>query len=106
MVSTEQIEEVGRLIAERFKPERIILFGSYAEGHPTEDSDVDLLIVATTTETPVDLSVKIRLDVRPPFPLDVLVRTPSKMRERLEMGDSFMRRIVEKGKLLYEAHNS
>ncbi len=105
MVSSEQIEEVGRRIAERFKPERIILFGSYAEGHPTEDSDVDLLVVVPVADASVDLSVEIRLAVRPPFPLDVLVRTPGKVRERLEMGDAFMHRIVKKGKLLYETHH-
>ncbi len=104
MVSMQQIEEVGRRIGERFSPERVILFGSYAEGHPTEDSDVDLLVVMPTTSSPVDQSVEIRLAVHPPFALDLLVRTPEKLRERLAMGDLFMRGILENGRLLYEGH--
>jgi hypothetical protein len=58
-----------------------------------------------TKGSPVDQSVEIRLAVRPPFPMDLLVRTPEKVRERLDMGDPFMRRILEKGRLLYEAHH-
>ena len=54
MITIEQIEDVGRRIAERFHPERIVLFGSYAEGQPTEDSDVDLLVVMPTKGSPVD----------------------------------------------------
>lgn len=106
MTTMRQIEDVGRQIGERFHPERVILFGSYAEGQPTEDSDVDLLVVMPTDGSPADQSVEIRLAVRPPFPMDLLVRTPEKVRERLEMGDSFMRRILEEGRLLYEAHHS
>jgi uncharacterized protein len=105
MVSMKQIEDVGQQIGQRFNPERVILFGSYADGQPTEESDVDLLVIMPTNGSSVDQSVEIRLAVRPPFPMDLLVRTPEKMRERLEMGDSFMRRILEKGRLLYETHN-
>lgn len=103
MVTMTQIEDVGRRIGERFSPERVILFGSYAEGRPTEDSDVDILVVMPTRNSPVDQSVEIRLAVRPSFPVDLLVRTPEKVRERLAIGDTFMRQILEKGKLLYEA---
>ena len=105
MVSMQDIEDVGRQIAERFAPERVILFGSYVDGNPSEDSDVDLLVVMPTERSPVDESVDIRLAVRPAFPLDVLVRTPGKMRERLAMGDPFIRRILEKGRVLYETHH-
>jgi hypothetical protein len=44
-----------------------------------------------------------RLKLRPPFPVDLIVRTPEKVRQRVAMGDSFMQEIVEKGKVLYEA---
>ncbi len=104
MVTMDQIEDVGRQIAERFRPERVILFGSYADGEPTQDSDVDLLVVMPAKGSPADQSVEIRLAVRSSFPMDVLVRTPEKVRERLDMGDPFMRRIMRRGKVLYEAH--
>ena len=48
-------------------------------------------------------SVEMRLEVRPPFPVDLLVRTPEKVRERLALGDPFIRSILEEGKVLYEA---
>jgi uncharacterized protein len=103
LVTLKQIEDVGRQIAERFSPERVILFGSYADGEPTEDSDVDLLVVMPAKGSPVDQSVEIRLAVDSSFPMDVLVRTPQKVRERLHIGDPFMRRIIRRGKVLYEA---
>jgi hypothetical protein len=46
------------------------------------------------------------MKLRPKFPLDLLVRTPEKVRQRIEMGDSFMKEILEQGKLLYEANDS
>jgi len=103
MVTMEQIEEVSRRIAREFRPERIVLFGSYASGRPTPDSDVDLLVVLPFEGKPVFKSVEIRLKVRPPFPMDLIVRTPEKVRERVGMGDGFMRDILENGRVLYEA---
>lgn len=103
MVTMRQINEVGQRIGKRFHPQRVILFGSYAEGHPTEDSDVDLLVVMPVHGSHIDQSVEIRMAVRPPFPVDLLVRTPEKVSERLNMGDSFMRTILDEGKVIYEA---
>lgn len=103
MATMEQIQEIARRIGEEFSPQRVILFGSYARGNPTRDSDVDLLIIKSFKGSSVKKSVEIRLKVRPPFPVDLLVRTPEKIQERLEMGDSFMRDILTKGKVLYES---
>ena len=80
-----------------------MLFGSYAHGRPTADSDVDLLVVLSHEGRAVDKSVEIRMRSRPSFPLDILVRTPEKVRQRLDLGDTFMRDIIERGKVLYEA---
>jgi len=104
MITTlEQIQEVAQRIGKEFSPQRIILFGSYAYGNPTPDSDVDLLVITPFQGRSAEKSVEIRLKVRPPFPMDLLVRTPEKVQERLNMGDSFMREILMKGKVLYEA---
>lgn len=103
MVSMQQINDIGRMIGNRFHPQRVILFGSYADGHPTEDSDVDLLVVMPVKDSQVDQSVEIRLSVRAPFPMDLLVRTPEKIKERLSMGDSFIRSILTSGRVIYEA---
>ena len=69
-----EIEESGRRIGEEFGAEKVILFGSYAEGTAGQDSDVDLL-----------------------------VRTPEKIRQRLAIGDQFIKDILQGGKVLYEA---
>jgi len=103
MVSIRSIREFSRKIAREFRPERVILFGSYASGSPTPDSDVDLLIVMPFEGKSAAKSVEIRLSTRPPFPVDLIVRTPEAVRKRLEIGDAFMQDILRTGKVLYEA---
>ena len=103
MVPMRQIKAVGRKIRNHFRPQRIILFGSYAEGHATPDSDVDLLVVMPFKGAPVDQSVEIRMQIRPPFPVDLLVRTPQAIRKRLAVSDPFIRSILKRGKVIYEA---
>jgi len=103
MVAMSQIEEFGRRIGQEFGAQKVLLFGSYARGTITEDSDVDLLVIVPFQGRSVDKSVEIRMKLRPGFPIDLLVRTPEKVRERIEMGDTFMREILEQGKVLYEA---
>ena len=97
------LQEITRQIVERFGPEKVILFGSHAWGDPGEHSDVDLLVVIDTTEPTIELETRMALSCRPPFvPMDILVRTPQEVVERLQKGDFFLRRIVEKGRILYE----
>src|SRR5262245_18788435 len=96
------IRRFARAVAERFQPEKIILFGSYAYGTPHDDSDVDLLVVMPARNA-IDQAVRIRLAVPAPFPLDLLVRAPEDLRWRLEQGDSFLREVVSQGKVLYSA---
>jgi predicted nucleotidyltransferase len=96
------IRRFAREVAERFQPEKIILFGSYAYGKPHADSDVDILVVMPCRNQ-LDQAVKISVTIDPPFPLDIVVRTPHNMRWRLAEGDWFLREIVAKGKVLYEA---
>jgi predicted nucleotidyltransferase len=103
MVAMNEIERFGKRIGSEFGAEKVVLFGSYAEGIAEEDSDVDLLVVLRFSGRSVDKSVEIRMKLRPGFPVDLLVRTPEKVRQRLQMGDAFMREIMEEGKVLYEA---
>jgi len=103
MVTMNQIEDLGRRIGREFRADRVVLFGSYARGVPTDDSDVDLVVVLPFGGKSVHQSVEIRMRLRPAFPVDLIVRTPEKVRERLEMGDDFMREVLEEGKVLYEA---
>lgn len=103
MVEKKKIRELADRIAREFKPEKIILFGSHAWGRPGPDSDVDLLVIMPFEGKPNRQSVEIRLKTRPGFPMDLLVRSPQKVKERLEMGDCFMEEIVTRGEVLYEA---
>ena len=92
-------------VAKQFHPERIILFGSHAYGTPHADSDVDVLVVMPARNQ-LAQAVKIELACDPPFPLDIIVRTPKNVRWRLAEGDSFLREIMDKGKVLYEKDNA
>ena len=103
MVALNEIKEFSRQIGEQFHAQRVILFGSYAQGEVTADSDVDLLVIGQFEGKSVDKSVEIRMKLRPHFPVDILIRTPEKVQQRIEMGDCFMQEIIDKGKVLYEA---
>ena len=91
-------------VAKRFQPDKIILFGSHAYGTPHADSDVDILVVMSARNE-LGQAMRIRLSVDYRFPLDLLVRTPKNMAWRLADGDSFLKEIVAKGKILYEKDN-
>ena len=103
MVDMAQIETLSQQIVEKFQPERIILFGSHAYGEPTKDSDVDLLVVLPFEGYPFRKAAEIRCQINPKFPIDFLVRTPDQLRQRLELGDFFIKEIIDRGKVLYEA---
>jgi predicted nucleotidyltransferase len=96
------IRRFGRQIAERFHPEKIILFGSYAYGTPHAESDVDLLVIMPAYDV-VNQSIRICSAFARPFSLDLMVRTPKQIERGLKDDDWFLREIVEKGKVLYEA---
>jgi predicted nucleotidyltransferase len=98
------IRRFARKLGERFHPDRIILFGSYAYGEPHAGSDVDLLIVMPAASE-INQSIRMTLEFEPPFPLDLIVRTPAKLRRRLAEGSSFLHQIVTRGKVLYEEGN-
>lgn len=106
MVTRRQINAYAREIAREFKPRRIILFGSYAYGKPTRDSDVDLLVVMPVRGRGVHKAVEIGIKSPAPFPCDLLVRSPAKIRQRLAWGDCFIREIISRGKILYEADHA
>ena len=95
------IRSFARQIAEKFDPEKIILFGSFAYGAPHRDSDVDLLVVMPAHDE-INQSIRIILAFDPVFPLDLIVRTPQRLRRRLAEGDSFLHEITSKGIVLHE----
>jgi uncharacterized protein len=95
------IRKFARDVAERFQPDKIMLFGSYAYGKPHADSDVDILVVMPC-RNPLRQALQIELACDPPFPLDIIVRTPTEMAWRLDERESFLTEIVSKGVGLHE----
>ena len=102
MISLKDIRRYVGAIARTFNPERVVLFGSYAEGHPTEDSDVDLLVVMPHKGRDVEQAFEIRRSIPRTFPLDLVVRTPKGVQRRLRQNDTFLTSIWRTGKTLYE----
>jgi uncharacterized protein len=97
------IREMTERIVQEFRPEQVILFGSYAYGTPTADSDVDLLVILPFEGKAPRKSLEILNKVNPTFAVDLLVRTPEQIQQRLAWNDFFLQEIMEKGKVLYEA---
>ncbi len=106
MVEMERIQDFCDRIAREFRPEKIILFGSHARGDAGKYSDVDLLVIMPFEGKGARKSAEIQVKARPTFPVDVVVRTPETVCQRLEWGDFFLREAIEQGKVLYEADHT
>ena len=103
--SYREIKKLSEQIAREFQPRKIILFGSHAYGKPAWDSDVDLLVVMPFKGRSNKQAIKIRSRIKTSMALELLVRTLQQISQRLAMGDTFMRDILERGKVVYEALN-
>jgi len=107
MAELGKIQSFCEAVAKQFRPRKIILFGSHAEGRATADSDVDLLVIQSRTRLKGErMSVRIRQAVPRDFPLDLLVRTPAEVKRRLDWGDHFLREVIDHGKVMYEANDA
>ncbi len=102
-IPQKAIDQVVQQIAGKFKPQKIILFGSYARGNPRPESDVDLLVVMDTKLREVHQAVQICRQIEYRFGLDLIVHTPKHLAERLKIGDWFLRDVIREGKVLYES---
>ncbi len=98
-IPQKAIDQVVEQIVEKFKPQKIILFGSYARGNPRPESDVNLLVMETPLrESKQSLEIRRHLNVM--FGLDLIVHTPKRLKERVDMGDWFLRDVLTEGKIL------
>ncbi len=91
-------------VVEKFQPEKVILFGSYARGDQREGSDVDLLVVMPAWNE-ISKATRISWELQAPFTLDLIVRTPKHLQRGLDENDWFLREVMETGKVLYAAPN-
>ncbi len=95
-----QIQRLAQKIRDKFNPDRILLFGSRAYGIPGKDSDIDLLVIMRTTISVREQAYLIRRELESSEPIDVMVRTPEQIAERIRLGDFFIKQIIEKGAAL------
>ncbi len=101
-INRAQIKVIARRVAKKYKPERIILFGSHAWGVPGPASDVDLCVIKETRNTR-HMAREIDGFIFPrQFPIDVVVYTPTQVEKRKAGGDLFVRKVLEKGEVLYD----
>ena len=100
----EIIAEITDRILRGYAPKKVILFGSYACGEPTEDSDIDLLIIKNTDKKPLDRWIEVKRllrDISRTVPVSPLVYTEQEIEQRLAIKDFFIAEIFETGEILY-----
>lgn len=105
MISLDDIREYAARIAERFRPVRIVLFGSQARGTANPYSDVDLLVVMPHEDKSVRQAIEIRHELRCPFSLDLIVRRPEEVATCVERRDFFLQEVIREGIILYDGRN-
>ena len=110
MITYEKIQSVADHIAREFKPNRIILFGSYARGEGNENSDVDLFVemqpVGSHREQCIAIRTSLWQNFKPwPFPMDIVVYRPEETEEWQKSVNSFASAVLRDGKTLYESGN-
>ncbi len=102
-VTPHLLQEITDRIVEQLSPQKVVLFGSHAWGSPGSGSDVDLLVIMESDERPARRAARVSRVCRPRLlPMDIIVKTPDEVQERLDVGDPFLRRILREGKVLYE----
>ena len=106
MVSRKDIHVFVEQVVSRFRPVAVILFGSFAYGNPTEDSDVDLMVIMPHHGSGAQTATQIRLACPRAFPMDLIVRTPAELRQSIRSGDPFLREVTSKGIVLHESRNA
>ncbi len=99
---SKEIREIADQIIERYRPEKIILFGSAAREEFSPDSDVDMLIIKKETpEYGIDRMRELRKLIKKKIAADFLIYRPDEIEKRLRMGDPFLRSVFDEGKVLY-----
>ena len=105
LISREQIQAYCQNLGAEFRPEKIVLFGSYAYGQPTSESDVDLLVILPFRGNDVAKAIRLRARFDVPFAIDLLVRKPQFIKARLMERDMFIESIMTQGVVLYEGQH-
>ncbi len=104
MISQKLLKKIENVIIEKHEPEKVILFGSYANGHPDKDSDLDLLIVKNSKLPRYKRAIEIRKSLWgiTDIPKDILVYTQREINDWAGVRQAFITDVVNNGKILYE----
>ena len=103
MIEKAKINEIVSKIALHFDPDKIILFGSYASGNATNDSDLDLLIIQETELPRHKRSFDIQKSLKGSMiPMDILVYTIKEFEEERNQKNSFLHSLIQNSEILYE----
>lgn len=105
MVDEKSIQDLQDRIAAEFRPQRIILFGSYAQGTAGADSDLDILVILENGGSGPKKAAEILHRLNPHIPVDLVVRTSDEIESRLQANDFFLAEVMNHGRVLYEAPN-
>ncbi len=103
MIDEKSIQDLRDRIAAEFRPQRIILFGSYAYGNPGANSDLDILVIFRSGSSGPKKAAEILGQINPRVPVDLIVRTAKEIRSRLQANDYFLAEVLNHGRVLYEA---
>lgn len=98
----KEIKKLKQILKNKYHPEKVILYGSVANGQITEDSDIDVLIIKKTNKNFWERMLELRKLVELSVPFEPLVLTPIELEERKRAGDFFIEEILEEGKIIYE----
>jgi predicted nucleotidyltransferase len=103
LIGSDKIADIVKKIVSGYNPDKIILFGSYANGKPTEDSDLDLMVIKATDLPRPQRTIQVRKMLYGAMvPIDLIVYTPKEIADSQENKLSFVSEVLNTGKTLYE----
>jgi predicted nucleotidyltransferase len=101
MITKKKISKIVSSIVAQCAPEKVIFFGSHAYGKPTNDSDIDLFVVANIRGIASERIRTVRRAVPDQVAVEIVVRTPEEVERSLKGRDWFVKEVFQEGKVLY-----
>lgn len=101
MLNEHEIENIADCIVEVFEPDKLVLFGSYAVGKQTDQSDLDFLVIKDTNVPKSQRLVGLKRKIDFYVPLDIIVLTPEEVKVSIADSSSFIARVLREGRVLY-----
>ena len=100
IINRPEVKSVIKQLARNYKPEFILIFGSYSKGNVHQDSDLDLIIVKDTDKRPIWRRVEARKSFETDLPVDIIVYSPKEFAE-LQKTSLFLKNVLHEGKVVF-----